>query len=74
MKLIAAAVVTGCLSVAGPVGAATVPNMFVRSCYIGCSSYVQSNGAYKSQYPSECITKSWGGQSDYVVGPGHRCP
>ena len=47
------------LTLAPAANAAVVPNIFVRSCYFGCSPYVQSNGAYKAQYPSSCVTKSW---------------
>ena len=38
------------LTLAPAANAAVVPNIFVRSCYFGCSPYVQSNGAYKAEY------------------------
>lgn len=70
----AVALVGAGLALAPAANAAVVPNIFVRSCYFGCSAFVQSNGSYQAQYPSSCVTKSWGGTSSYLLPAGRRCP
>ena len=56
------ALMSGPVLIASPAEAATVPNMFWRTCsWFGCSSYVQSNGVYRSNIISVCYTKNiWG--------------
>jgi len=52
---------------------ATVLNRFQRSCYWGCSAYVQTNGAYVGSIGSSCVTKYLWGTRTYTVGPWTRC-
>jgi hypothetical protein len=70
--LIAGASVLGTLGFGGVAHAATVPNIFQRSCYFTCSPYVQSNGPFNSRVPTECITKGWSAEN-YLTGVGGHC-
>ncbi len=69
----AIAVLVSGLALAPAASAGVVPNIFQRSCYFRCSAFVQSNGAYQGQYPSLCITKTWGGSTSYQLPAGRRC-
>ncbi|GAA3449682.1 hypothetical protein [Dactylosporangium matsuzakiense] len=70
--LLATPVVVGGL--AAPAGAASVLNRFERSCYLGCSPWVQVNGAYHPEVGSDCVTKSWNGTTTVrKPQPGARC-
>ena len=63
-KAMAIGLLLATASVAGSSGAdaATVPNMYWRTCTWSCSPYVQSNGNYNSSVISQCNTKNWRGQ------------
>ncbi|MEV0606185.1 hypothetical protein AB0I61_07400 [Polymorphospora rubra] len=62
------------VAIATPANAATVLNRFERSCYFGCSPWVQVNGAYNASVGSDCVTKSWTGTTTVrKPTPGARC-
>ena len=61
------------MGMADQAGAATVLNRFERSCYFGCSRYVQVNGAYNPAIGSTCVTKSWSGTTSYYNPPYWPC-
>ena len=65
----------GLLAFAAQAHAATVLNRFQRSCNFGsCSLFVQTNPSYRPSVGSDCVTKSYTGQSgEYYLPPGHRC-
>lgn len=66
---------TGLLAFAAQGHAATVLNRFQRSCNFGsCSPFVQTNPPYQPSVGSDCVTKSYTGQSgEYYLPPGHKC-
>jgi hypothetical protein len=74
----ALALLTGVTVAAGGAQAATVDNMFVRSCTYSdsnCSVYVQSNLPFRSAYPVSCQTKGYFGAAGgtYYPPAGQYC-
>lgn len=63
------------LAFSAPAHAATVLNRFQRSCNFGmCSAFVQTNPPYQPSIGSDCVTKSYTGQSgEYYRPPGVPC-
>jgi hypothetical protein len=73
------ALAAGVFMAGNPAQAATVPNMFQRSCTFtdsNCSLYEQSNPPFVSSVPTECTTKGYlgAGGGTYSLGDGQRCP
>lgn len=68
-------VLAGLLAFATQAHAATVLNRFQRSCNWGsCSAFVQTNPPYQRSIGSDCVTKSYTGQSgEYYLPPGEKC-
>lgn len=65
---------TALLGSAQPAAAATVLNRFERSCYVTCSAFIQVNGPYVASVGSNCVTKSWfGNTTSYTLPAGRRC-
>ncbi len=75
-RLAAAVAVTGAVLAGSATGssAATVPNMFWRTCTVlGCSAYAQSNPPYNASVISRCYTKNWLGQVTSWYDKWGRC-
>jgi hypothetical protein len=76
---VALALAAGVFTVGNPAQAATVPNMFQRSCTFtdsNCSPYKQSNPPFNSSFPTECTTKGnlGAGGGTYTLPAGQHCP